>query len=397
MEIDDFDHRSPREGLMKDIFAIHQAEYESPPLRAASASAVVKLLGEHTASSEGLVLAAAISFDMKIAVSLRKDSSIRFFAADLGERKRSSVSSLKYKREDRWANHVKSIYDYMGKLYDFQGKGLNVTISGNIPPGLGLGISAAINTATALALNALFEIDLRNEEVSELACKAQSVFFEKPVPIFDYLAMTSPGNRSLSIIDTRTAKRRAVQFLDPSWNLILTDSRVPRGSTEAELKQRAEDSARCLHYLAPRGGRTLRDIKMSELDDLMGILPESVRRRCIHIVEETSRVIEIEDALSRQDAAAFGRIINKSHASLRNHYEISCPEVDWLVKRSQELDGVLCSRMTGPGFGGCIVSVMKTEALDEYRKRLEEYERIFGFKAQLYETTINGGMRLISP
>ncbi|MCX7026915.1 MAG: galactokinase [Spirochaetes bacterium] len=381
---------------MKDIFAIHQAEYETLPVNVASAPAVVKLLGEHTASSEGLVLAAAISFEMRVAVSLRKDSSIRFFAADLGERKRASVGSLKYKREDRWANHVKSIYDYMGRMYDFQGKGLNVTISGSIPPGLGLGISAAVNSASALALSGLFGLNLRNEEISELACKAQSVFFEKPVPIFDYLAMTSPGIRSLSIIDTRTAKRRGVQFLDSSWNLVLTDSRVPRTSTEVELKQRVEDSTKCLHYLAPRGGRTLRDIKMSELDDLMGVLPEAVRRRCMHIVEETGRVFESEEALARQDAMAFGRIINKSHASLRNHYEISCPEVDWLVKRSQELEGVLCSRMTGPGFGGCIASIMKTEALDEFKKRLEEYERIFGFKAQLYETAINGGMRLVS-
>ena len=135
---------------------------------------------------------------------------------------------------------------------------------------------------------------------------------------------------------------------------------------------------------------------MSELDDLMGILPESVRRRCIHIVEETARVLEAEDALSRQDAPAFGRIVNKSHASLRNHYEISCPEVDWLVKRSLEIEGVLCSRMTGPGFGGCVVSVMKADAREEFMKRLEEYERVFGFKAHVYETAITGGMKLVN-
>jgi galactokinase len=187
-----------------------------------------------------------------------------------------------------------------------------------------------------------------------------------------------------------------VQFLDETWNLVLTDSRVPRASAELELKQRADDCRRCLQYISPRGNKTLRDVQISDLDELMGVLPESVRRRCIHVVEETSRVLEAEDALAKQDAAAFGRIMNKSHASLRNHYEISCPEVDWLVKRSLEIDGILCSRMTGPGFGGCIFSVMKQEALEEYRKRLEEYERIFGFKAQIYETSINGGLRVVT-
>lgn len=381
---------------MKDIQVVHQTEYETPPACVASAPATVKLLGEHTASNEGLVLIASVSYEMRVAVSLRKDSSMRFLAADLGERKRATASSLKYKREDRWANHFKSQYEYLSRLYEFQGKGLNVTIGGNIPPGLGLGITAAINLASAAALKALFSLPLKNEELAEAACKAQSLFLDKPVPIFDYLAGVSPGVRSLSLIDLRNPpRRRAVQFLDEEWNLVLTDSKVPRISTEAELRQRSEDCRKCLAYISPRHSKTLRDVKMSDLDDLMGVLPESMRRRCIHVVEEVSRVLEAEEALSRQDAASFGRILNKSHASLRNHYEISCPEVDWLVKRSLEVDGVLCSRMTGPGFGGCIVSVMRKSAMDEYRKRLDEYERIFGFKAAVFETEINGGSRLL--
>lgn len=378
---------------MKDIFAIHQTEYESPPSCIASAPAVVKLLGEHTATSDGIVLAAALSFEVKVAISARKDSSMRFFAADLGERKRATTSSLKFKREDRWANHIKSIFETLSTLYNFQGRGVNVTIVSTIPQGLGLGITAALNLASALALKGLFGFSIKNEDLAELCCKAQATFMEKTVPVFDYLAGTAPGNRSLSIIDLRQSRRRAIQFLDNDWNLVLTDSRVPRTSTEAELKQRNEDCRKCLQYISPRTNRTLRDVRMSDLDDLMGVLPESVRRRCIHIVEETARVLEAEEALAKQDAIAFGKIMNKSHASLRNHYEISCPEVDWLVKRSLEVDGVLCSRMTGPGFGGCIVSVLKNEALEEYRHRLEEYERIFGFKANIYEAPIQGGMK----
>ncbi|MDX9827792.1 MAG: galactokinase family protein [Spirochaetia bacterium] len=381
---------------MRDIAAVHQTEYETPPLCIASAPAVIKMLGEHTADSEGIVLAAASSFEMKVAISQRKDASMRFFAADLGERKRASTGTLKYKREDRWSNNVKSIFDYFSRNFDVQVRGVNVTIMGDVPPGLGLGISAAINMATALALRTIYDLPIKNEDLAILACNAQSSFMEKPAPLYDYLTCISPGSRALSVIDLRVPRRRAVQFLDESWSLVLTDSRVPRMSAEQELKQRGEDCKRCLKFLSPRGDRTLRDIRMSELDDLMGVLPESVRRRCIHIIEETGRVFEAEEALARQDAPAFGRIFNKSHASLRNHYEISCPEVDWLVKRSLEIDGILCSRMTGPGFGGCIFSVMRSDALDEYKKRLEEYERIFGFKAQIYETALTGGMKIIS-
>jgi galactokinase len=356
----------------------------------------VKFLGEHTSMEDGIVMAAALDFEMRVAVSLRKDSSLRFFAADFGERKRASSGSLKYKREDRWANHVKSIFDYFSRIYDFQGRGVNFTICGNVPQGLGLGISAAINLATALALKNLFGFVAKNDELAEMACKAQASFMEKPVPLYDYLTATAPGNRTISIIDLRTARRRAVQFLDGSWDILLTDSKVPRSSAESELKQRVEDCQKCLRYLSPKGGRSLRDVKMSELDDMMGTLPESVRRRCMHVVEETSRIGEAEEALARADAATFGRIMNKSHSSLRNHYEISCPEIDWLVKRSLEADGALCSRMTGPGFGGCIISVMKPLAKEEYRHKLEEYERIFGFKAQIYETSISGGLKALA-
>ncbi|HRZ65894.1 MAG TPA: galactokinase, partial [Spirochaetia bacterium] len=95
------------------------------------------------------------------------------------------------------------------------------------------------------------------------------------------------------------------------------------------------------------------------------------------------------------DAAAFGRTVNKSHSSLRNLYEVSCPEIDWLAKRATEIDGVLCSRLTGKGFGGCTLSVMSEAALAEYRKRLEDYERIFGFRPVVYETRIAGGLRVV--
>jgi galactokinase len=378
---------------MKDISSLHQTEYDAPPDCVGSAPAVVKFLGEHSDFNDGLVLTAALSFEMKVAISLRKDTSMRFFAADFNERKRASTGTLKYKREDRWANNIKSIYDYFSKNYHFEGKGINVTIQGNIPQGLGLGTTAAINMASALALKMIFSLPLRNDELADIVCKAQSIFFEKQFALTDYLSQTAPGSRTLSIVDLRTSRRRSIHFLDEPWTMVLVDSKVPRFLIESELKQRSNDCKRCLSVLSPKGTKTLRDIRENELEELMGVVPESARRRCLHIVEETSRVGEAEEALLKQDAISFGKILNKSHNSLRTLYEVSCPEIDWLVKRAQEIDGVLCSRLTGPGFGGCTFSIMKPESLPEFRKRLEEYERIFGFKAQIHETGINGALK----
>jgi galactokinase len=379
---------------MKDIAALHRAEYDAPPDLIAAAPGVVKFLGEQAEASDGLVLAAAISFEVRVAVSLRRDSSLRFFAGDLGERKRTSIGNLKFKREDRWANYPKGILDLL--VHEgLQAKGVNFTVVGDIPMGLGLASSSALGLASALALKEAFGLSQKGEELAELARRAESSFIGKPVPSYDYLAAAAPAGGTVSIVDLRTDRRRALPFLDGDYVVVLTDSKVPRLSVEAELRQRSEDCKKCLQLLAKGSSRTLRDFSPEEVDELMGVLPESVRRRCLHVVEEVARVAEAEEALVKGDAAAFGRAVNKSHASLRNLYEVSCPEIDWLAKRAVEIEGVLCSRLTGKGFGGCTVSVMPESALPEYRKRLEDYERIFGFRPVVYETRIAGGLRIV--
>jgi galactokinase len=379
---------------MKDIAALHRAEYDVAPDIVAAAPGVVKFLGEHTEASEGLVLAAALSFEIQVAISLRRDSSLRFFAADLGERKRTSVGNLKYKREDRWANYPKGVLDLLVKE-GMPAKGVNFTIVGDVPVGLGLASSAALGLASAMAFKELFGLNKKGEELAELSRRAEAEFLGRPVPSYDHLTAAAPAGGSVSIVDLRTDRRRAVPFLDGNYIIALTDSKVPRLNVDAELKQRADDCQKCLAALAKGSGKTLRDFGVEEVDELMGNLPESVRRRCLYVVEELSRVAEAEDALVKGDAAAFGRAVNKSHASLRNLYEVSCPEIDWLAKRATEIDGVLCSRLTGKGFGGCTVTVMAESALPEYKKRLEDYERIFGFRPTIHETKLAGGLRIV--
>ncbi len=379
---------------MKDIAALHRAEFDAQPDIIAAAPGVVKFLGEQVDSSDGLVLAAAISFEVRVAISMRRDSSLRFFAADLGERKRTSLGNLKFKREDRWANYPKGVLDLLIKE-GLPAKGLNFTILGDIPIGLGFASSAALGLSSAMALKEIFDLSYKGEELAELARRSEAGFLGRTVPAYDYLTAAAPAGGTASIVDLRSGRRRAVPFLDEGYLLVLTDSKVPRLSVDSELAQRDEDCRKCLQMLSKGTQRTLRDFRPDEVDELMGILPESQRRRCLHVVEETARVFEAEDALVKGEAAVFGRAINKSHSSLRNLYEVSCPEIDWLAKRAVEIEGVLCSRLTGKGFGGCTVSVMLESSLPEYRKRLEDYERIFGFRPVIHETRVAGGLRVV--
>jgi len=123
----------------------------------------------------------------------------------------------------------------------------------------------------------------------------------------------------------------------------------------------------------------------------MGLIPENIRRICLHVVEENQRVLDSKEALLAKDMNVFGKILNRSHESLRDNYEVSCPEIDWLVKRAWELDGVLGSRLTGKGFGGCTITLLTEQAVPVYLNRLEEYERIFGFRAGTVEIEPTGG------
>ena len=133
-----------------------------------------------------------------------------------------------------------------------------------------------------------------------------------------------------------------------------------------------------------------------DLMESMGNLPEEIRRRSMHIVQEIRRVSDADDSLKRSDLSSFTKIISHSHESLRDLYEVSCPEIDWLVKRAQEINGVVASRMTGHGFGGCTYTFIREEVVEEYKKRLEDYERIFGFHPVIHEMKLASGCRVVS-
>ncbi|HUX40952.1 MAG TPA: galactokinase family protein [Rectinemataceae bacterium] len=379
---------------MKDIVALHRAEFEEYPQIVATAPGLIKLLGDQTPSAEGLVLAAAISYDVSVSISERRDSSLRFFAADLGERKRTGSASLKYKKEDRWANYPKAILDKFNRS-GYVTTGLNVTIAGEVPMGLGFASSSALLLAMTMALKSQFKLILKNDEVADFAWKAESDFFGLPGRVDDFLIAACSTPHAATIVDLRTARRHSLPFFDGDWAVVLTDSKVPRLPATIEEEQRGGSVRQALAILDPSGKKNIRDFAPEEIEELMGQLPESVRRRALHLSEEHRRVKEAEQALVDGDEASFGKILARSHTSLRNLYEVSCPEVDWLQKRAMETDGILCSRLTGQGFGGCTVSIMKRESVDDYRRRLEEYERIFGFRPAVYETDLEGSMRVI--
>jgi galactokinase len=214
----------------------------------------------------------------------------------------------------------------------------------------------------------------------------------------DYLIGLSARKGQLLVIDELSLELRKIKSPFPRCSILIMDSRVPRFGVDNEQNQRWQDLKKGLELLSQKQeGASFRDYVTTDLVEAMGHFPEQIRRRCMHVVQEIGRVYDADEALKRADLAAFSRLIYHSHESLRDLYEVSCPEIDWLVKRAQEADGVFGSRMTGQGFGGCTYTIIREGAVNEYKKRLEEYERIFGFRPAIYEVKIASGKRLISP
>lgn len=387
---------------MMDIGLIHRKEYDladdrSEAVVIAEAPGRIHYLGEHGEPKAGLFLSSAIDRYIRIAVSMRKDNSLRFFASDSGERKRTTLANLKYKREDRWANYIK-VAIYIFADLGYPAKGLNFTICGDIPQHVGLASSQAIESAAVMVLKGFFQASISDKELLKRLAAAKVLFFGKDVSPIDYYIAFQAKKDQFLITDEATMEVRRVKSPLAKYRLLVMDSRVPRLGIEDELRQRQEDIQRALTLLAGKkhGEHTFRDIAASDLMESMGNLPEEIRRRSMHIVQEIRRVHEAEESLARSDFYAFSKIINHAHESLRDLYEVSCPEVDWLVKRAQELDGVLASRMTGHGFGGCTYTFIREDMVDEYKKRLEDYERIFGFRPVIHEMKIASGCRIIA-
>jgi len=382
---------------MDTIFALHEGEYGSPPDVIISAPGKVNIIGEHTEYSQGYVLPVAINRSIRVALSARSDNSIRFFSPDYSERKKTSLSNLKYKKEDRWANYPKGVMASLIRI-GCAFKGVNITISGDIPVGIGLASSSAVTIATVVGLKKLFDLVLTDIQIIEAARFAEVEFIGIPAGISAPLVAYYAREGHALFLDSRSLEYEHIPLNIEGVELLITDSRLPGNIADSETDDYIQDMDSCLTGLvSKKPGHSLRDYEWQDLNQSIPGVEEGARRRCIHVVDENSRVLEARDALIQKDAALLGRLLNRTHESLRDLFEVSCPELDWLVKRALETPGVYGSRKAGEGFGGCTITLINANNIKEYEEHLEEYDRIFGFKAYSFICKPSSGVQILYP
>ncbi|OGO50376.1 MAG: galactokinase [Chloroflexi bacterium RBG_16_68_14] len=391
----------PAEERLIPLSQAFQDRFGRAPLGAAEAPGRVNLIGEHVDYNQGLVLPAAIDRSVLVAFAPRPDAEMRLYSLDFDEESRFSLAEP-IGRDDAhpWSNYLRAVAWVLAEE-GCSGPGLDLVVAGNVLIGAGLSSSAALEVAALGALRAAWGLDLDDRRVALLAQRAENEFVGVQCGIMDQFAAALAVADHALLIDCRSLEYQQVPLplAERGLALVVADSGLPRRLEESEYNRRREECAEALRLLqAAMTGRrpgSLRDVSMADLEEHIACLPPALFRRARHVVGEMERVGTGVDALRRGDLEAFGGLMNASHASLRDDFEVSCPELDRLTELAQGLSGVLGARLTGAGFGGCTVNLVQVEAVEAFREQVVgRYSGETGLAGRTYVCRAADGLRI---
>jgi galactokinase len=354
----------------------------------------VNLIGEHTDYNDGFVLPMAIEAGIELSARPRAGREVRLHAVDLGETSAFSLDApIERDPAHPWSDYLRGVV--RGVLQaGLRVDGLDLAFSGSLARGAGLSSSAALEVATALALQALAGFALGVPRLARLCQAAENEFVGLQCGIMDqYASLAAKAGHAL-FLDCRSLAFEHVPLDLGAHVVAICHSGVKHALVGSEYNRRRRECEAGVAALAARfpGVRALRDATPEQLEACRATLDPVVHRRCRHVIGEDQRVNDAVAALRAGDLGRLGRLMDASHASLRDDYEVSCPEVDLLVELARGAPGVIGARLTGGGFGGCTVNLVERDALPRLRDVvLPEYQRRTGKVARLFVSTAADG------
>lgn len=365
-----------------DCAALHRSEYACDAVVTASAPGSLHLLGEHIEFTRGRVLSMALPQRAWIALSPRSDHTVRIWAANYRERKKFSLSNLKYKKEDRWANLIKGVLAGLDNL-GCPLSGIDVTIHSTIPEGKGMGASSAIGVAAALALVRLFRFNVSDAQLVYLVHTTETGFLGQLSSLAACFVSYHAHAGALFFLDIRDNEFRHLRLVQGEYSFWVLDTMVsPVGAKDEIAAMRERYSALKNAIKDDVRGHDLRDFSPREAREFLDGKLEPLRHLGLFIIDEESRLVMAEDCVEAAHMPPLGKILSRSHEGLRVQYEISCPELDWLVRHCTDVPAILGGRLSGRGLGG--IAVFLAAGDFDPSSFLAEYERIFGFQARYF-------------
>lgn len=358
----------------------------------------VNLIGEHTDYNGGHVFPCAISLGTYAAARKRNDRVMRFFSVNFEKLGviSTSLDDLTPSKQAGWTNYPKGVvwaFAQKGHPIDC---GFDMVIYGDIPNGSGLSSSASLEVLTGEMLRSFFGMEdvLTNEDLAFIGQYSENEYNGMKCGIMDQFASAMGKEGNAIFLDTNSMEFEYAPLNLAGMKLMVTNTNKKHSLVDSEYNLRREQCGRALADLQKKlDVKTLGDLSIEEYEANKDLIEDEVcRRRAKHAVYENQRTIEAVAALKAGDVEHFGKLMNESHVSLRDDYETSCKEADILAEEAWKIPGVLGSRITGGGFGGCTVSIVKDEAVEEFQKKLGElYLEKVGYPASFYTLEIGGG------
>ena len=377
-------------------------KFGSTPAHVARAPGRVNLLGEHVDYNDGFVLPAAIDRATYVAFSRTAAQHSTLWAADLDQQAIFSLENLPEKQQTdasplpEWALYPAGVM-WALQTENLATPNMEAIFSSNIPQGSGLSSSAAIEMAFMLAWQTLGGRVLPSMRRALLGQKAENKYVGVNCGIMDQFASACGVEHKLLLLDCRSLDWKTVP-LPESVSIVIADTTIRRKLTSGEYNKRrsaCEEAVQLLRQDLP-DIKSLRDISVEDFNRFAGKLPGEIEKRARHVVEEIGRSKQAEALLEAGDVRSFGRLMNECHASLRDLYEVSCPELNAMADIAQSIQGCYGARLTGAGFGGCTVNLVANEHVNAFVETLsKKYQIQTGLSAEIYVTRASNGAELL--
>ncbi len=353
----------------------------------------VNLIGEHTDYNGGFVFPCALNYGTYLLIRKTRTNSIKFSTINFNDDSEAEIRGLFINTGKKWINYP------LGVINEFIKGGINLTglellYYGDVPNGAGLSSSASIEMVTAVAINDFFHAGYDTLELVKMSQKAENEFVGMNCGIMDQFAVGFGKKDNAIFLNCDTLFYENVPVILHDSTLIITNTNKRRGLTDSKYNERRGECEKAVELLqAYRPIRNLSELNISEIDILSKYIKDPViRKRAKHVISENGRVIEAVSVLKSNDIDRFGVLMNQSHDSLKDDYEVTGPELDALVYEGRKLPGVIGTRMTGAGFGGCTISIVKKADSASFMASLSSlYQKRTGLVADFYQPEIGDG------
>lgn len=356
----------------------------------------VNMIGEHTDYNGGHVFPCALTIGTYGVARKRADKKLRFYSMNfekLGVLE-SSVENLKPEKDADWTNYPKGVIWAFGEKGMTVDCGMDLVLYGNIPNGSGLSSSASVEVLTGFILRDMYGFDVTNQDLALIGQYSENQFNGVNCGIMDQFAIAMGKAGHAIFLDTATLSYEYAPIRLEHAKIVISCSNKKRGLGDSKYNERRSECEQALAQISEVAGiRALGDLTEEQFEQCKNSVKDEVcRKRAKHAVYENQRTIQAVDALKKNDVALFGRLMNESHVSLRDDYEVTGIELDTLVEEAWKVDGVIGSRMTGAGFGGCTVSIVEDGAVDAFIEKVgAAYKEKIGYEADFYVVEIGDG------